>query len=190
MVKYLVFLMFVVFFSGSSIAQISLKIVVEWEAPARLVMGNDTSVLAPSFKGAQYHQLPESILPSIVQNLPLPEGTVSVRAAISNVIYQELSEHELQLTAGIEFPEMPEPMVKLMMLRHSPRAIFTLLPFGMSPESGKISKIESFTLTLDYEKGTTEPKRLNAYTSNSVLASGDWYKIYIGESGIYKLTYR
>jgi hypothetical protein len=179
----------IVLISGVSQAQMSQRIVIGWESPAGLVMGYDSSVLAPSFKGAQYLQLPEGILPSISRNLPLPGSAVSVKAVISEVVYTGLTELEQQITSSVEFPESPEPTVMLMKERRKPIAVFSMLPFGIDPASGQTAKILSFTLTLNYELGTQELKSQHEYASNSVLAGGDWYKIYIGESGIYKLTY-
>jgi hypothetical protein len=70
-----------------------------------------------------------------------------------------------------------------------PRAVFNMLPFGIDPANGKMAKIVSFSLSINYESGDQELKSQHEYASNSVLSIGDWYKIYISESGIYKLTY-
>jgi hypothetical protein len=64
-----------------------------------------------------------------------------------------------------------------------------MLPFGIDPASGKRAKIVSFVLMINYEIENKELKSRHEYASNSVLASGDWYKIYVSETGIYKLTY-
>jgi hypothetical protein len=55
------------------------------------------SVLAPSFKGAQYLHLPENILPSFSRKLNLPDQAISVTADISDVKYTEFTDAELQL---------------------------------------------------------------------------------------------
>ncbi len=175
--------------SGVSKAQISQRIDIDWGSPAGLVMGYDSSVQAPSFKGAQYLHLPEGILPSVSRNLSLPDGAVSVRANISGVVYTGLTDIELKITSTVEFPESPEPTASLMMERGKPRAVVSMLPFGTDPATGQTAKISSFTLTLNYELGAPELKNQHEYASNSVLSSGDWYKVYISESGIYKLTF-
>ncbi|MCK9616645.1 MAG: type IX secretion system sortase PorU [Lentimicrobiaceae bacterium] len=41
---------------------------------------------------------------------------------------------------------------------------------------------------IDYAKSQTKPEQA-AFAENSVLASGNWYKIKVKESGIYKITY-
>ena len=189
MAKYLVSLMFIVLLSGASLAQISLNVIVEWETPVRLVTGNDSGVLAPSFKGAQYLLLPESNLPSFSRNLPLPDGAISVKADISDVKYREFTEPELHIIQAVEFPESTTTEVSLMKERGKPRAVFSMSPFGIDPANGKMAKIVSFSLLIDYKLAGPQLKSRHEYASNSVLAGGDWYKIYVSESGIYKLTY-
>ncbi|NTW25527.1 MAG: type IX secretion system sortase PorU, partial [Lentimicrobium sp.] len=152
------------------------------------VMGNDTSVLAPSFRGAQYPGLPENILPSLIRNFSLPDGADAVSASISEVVFADLTDIEKQLTSTITFPVSPDPKVELMFERRKPRAVFRMHPFGLNPATGTTGKVVSFTLTLNYELGA-ELKSVRAYAENSVLSSGDWYKIYIDESGVYKLTW-
>jgi len=174
---------------GATQAQITRSISIEWTAPAPLVMGNDTSVLAPSFKGAQYLSLPDNILPSCIRNIPLPAEAVSVNASVSNVVYADLTDADKQLTVDVEFPSSPEPMVSLMKDKGSPVAVFNMLPFGVNAATGNISKVVSFTLSLEYITGGPALKNEHTYAMNSVLAVGDWYKVYTKENGIYKLTY-
>ncbi|MHC1775912.1 MAG: type IX secretion system sortase PorU [Lentimicrobium sp.] len=188
-IRYTILLVLLALGSGVSMAQLSYTISLEWESPAQLVMGNDTSVLAPCFAGAQYPDLPESILPSFSRNLILPDGTISVKADISDVKYTDFTASELRLIQAVEFPKSPEPKVSLMMERGKPRAIFSMLPFGIDPTNNRMAKIGSFSLIINYASGSQELKNRHDYAPNSVLASGDWYKIYVGETGIYKLTF-
>ncbi|NTW25458.1 MAG: hypothetical protein HGA37_12230, partial [Lentimicrobium sp.] len=119
--NYTLLFLLLVMFSGISQAQQSHRIEIEWESPAGLVMGNDTSVLAPSFRGAQYPGLPENILPSIIRNFSLPDGAGALSASISEVVFADLTDIEKQLTSTITFPVSPDPKVELMFERRKPR---------------------------------------------------------------------
>ncbi len=184
-----VLLFLLAFGSGVSMAQLSYRVSLEWESPATLIMGNDSGVRAPCFKGAQYPDLPEIILPSYSRSVALPDDAVSVKADISDIKYTGFTESDLQLTQTAEIPKSPDPKVFLMKERGKPRAVFSMLPFGIDPVTNKMAKIVSFSLTINYTSGGQELKSRHDYAANSVLASGDWYKIYVGETGIYKLTY-
>jgi hypothetical protein len=177
--KYILSFILLTALGSVSQAQISHRISLSWESPVPLVMGYDTSVLAPSFKNAQYLHLPENILPSFSQVFHLPEGTTSVIARISDMVYEELTTAEKQLTTDVEFPSSPEPLTNLMFERGNPRAVVSLVPFGMNPFTGSISRLKSFTLILDYQQSEKSYKNQHTYASNSVLSSGDWYKIFI-----------
>ena len=170
-------------------AQGSYQVTIEWGLPAPLVMGNDSSVLAPSFTNAQYPDLPDNILPTFSRVYSLAGGTGSVTARLSRIIYAELTDTEKQLTAGLSLPVAPEPKVAVMKERGKLKAVFSLVPFGIDPETGIQSKIKSFTLELLAGSGPAELKSEHVYAPNSVLSSGDWYKIYIREDGIYRLTF-
>ncbi|MFH1119611.1 MAG: type IX secretion system sortase PorU [Bacteroidota bacterium] len=170
-------------------AQISDRISIEWEAPVPLVMGYDTSVLAPSFQNARYLFLPENILPSFCRVFALPAGVVSVSTRIKQIEYTLLTDNEKKLIPANDYPVSPDPRASLMLERGKPQAVFSMSPFGIDPSTGSFAKIKSFTLELDYEKVEKHVKNGQIYASNSVLATGDWYKIRIRESGIYKLTF-
>jgi hypothetical protein len=186
--KYSILLFLLGFGSGVSMAQLSYRISLEWELPATLIMGNDSSIQAPSFKGAQYPELPEIILPTYSRNQVLPDGAVSVKADISDVKYTGLTESDLQLTRLVEIPDSPDPKVLLMKERGKPTAVFSMLPFGIDPATNKMAKIVSFSLTINYASGGQELKSRHDYAPIQ-CCNGNWYKIYVDETGIYKLTF-
>jgi len=187
--KHILLLLLISASAGTIRAQGTYHIPVAWESPVPLVMGNDSSVLTPSFRDAQYPGLPENILPCFSRVFPLDQETANVSVRLSQVEYIDLTETEKQLTRGMTFPVAPDPKVSLMKERGKPRAVFSVVPFGINPATGTISKVKSFTLEITGEKAVTTLKSEHTYASNSVLASGDWYKIYIKEDGIYRLTY-
>ena len=90
--NYTLLALLLLMFAGITRAQVSQRITIEWESPAGLVMGNDTSVLAPSFRNAQYPGLPESTLPSLIRKISLPDGVSKVSASISEVVFAGLTD--------------------------------------------------------------------------------------------------
>ena len=69
------------------------------------------------------------------------------------------------------------------------RADLYILPLKIS--SGKIIRLKKFKLTEDFiENGRQQGRYFEPeYTDNSVLSSGEWYKIGITKTGVYKLGY-
>ena len=66
----------------------------------------------------------------------------------------------------------------------------SVFPFRKNIQTGQYEKIISFSLL---SNSKTSQKNndfsLKNYKSNSILASGDWYKLKITKSGVYKLSY-
>ncbi len=71
--------------------------------------------------------------------------------------------------------------------RSNSLAILILSPLIM--ENGQIKKVESFTLEYSLTENTIRNKKapLPIYKSNSVLATGTWYKFSIDTTGIFKI---
>jgi len=170
-------------------AQLSKPVVLNWGAPASLLRGEDDPIDVLSFGEAQYLLLPESNLPSIVVRIPLPEGFDFAGFRLENIYYEPFTETEHTLLGGESLPRVPDASAEVMFERGRPWVYVTVLPFGTDPGTGLQAKVSGFTVSVDTYRGAGSEKQAALYPYNSVLASGDWYKIYIKESGIYKLTY-
>ncbi len=74
--------------------------------------------------------------------------------------------------------------------RKQSHSVSTLYPFRLDPASGKYEKLVSFSLqeTLRYEPTATYDKAVE-FAEGSVLASGSWFKVCVGETGIYRLSH-
>ncbi len=168
-----------------------IKVQPVWEQPAKLVRGNDTSVLAPSFVNAQYSGLPESILPAFNKRFAVPKGTTSVSISIDSLIFIPFTSDELVTLTGVEIPVQPEAEVSLMTENGNPYAVVTVNPFGKDPITGNQSKLASFDLniiTSVADSGDSiRPPRY--YAANSRLVYGDWFKLWVRQTGIHKITY-
>ncbi|HRW68781.1 type IX secretion system sortase PorU [Lentimicrobium sp.] len=170
-------------------SQISVAKSLKWENPATLVRGTNSSVSAPSFKGAYFPFLPESHMPAFVERYRLPEGHRLKEVQVSGEKFVPLTEEDRLLLAGEKLPSALQPAVEVMAENGKPWAIVTLVPFAVDPVSGQMMKLSSFRLNITTIPDQVTKKNERSYALNSVLSSGDWYKIYINETGIYRLTY-
>ncbi|MBN3036320.1 MAG: type IX secretion system sortase PorU [Bacteroidales bacterium] len=75
--------------------------------------------------------------------------------------------------------------------RKVPMDVVTFIPLRLNPRSGIYEKLISFTL--DYKTGKRTkphmPAQNHQYANHSVLASGNWIRIGITKSGIYRIGY-
>lgn len=133
-------------------------------------------------------------------NLPLYAALFSsekpgqeVRFKLSNPVFIPmnmeylLSEKELTLisdTLQYEITEIPE-------LRRS-NFQFLIVPFRKNPETHQLEQLFCVDIEIRFIDNEAEaaPKNAAAYDfpSRSPMAEGEWYKIQISESGVYKIT--
>ncbi len=75
--------------------------------------------------------------------------------------------------------------------RKKPSLLTTIIPLRKNPLTGKIERLISFNLSF---KNNSANKTNNIvarnYAANSVLKTGNWYKLSISSSGIYKIGYK
>lgn len=161
---------------------------IQWQAPVSFQAGAKT-VHTLSFNKAQYPSS-ENQLPYYIEQVPV-DFTVD-EIDITNPLYVPLSEEDK--TAGVNFDDVafyPSISVEMVISRKQKYAEITLLPLRKNPETGELEKLVVFTLTLI----GNEPARAflksasTRYAEQSVLRFGQWYKIGIDKTGIYKISY-
>jgi hypothetical protein len=170
-------------------AQKPLQVSLNWTAPTVLFMGEDSTLPSLCFDGAKYPELPETILPYYIHSKPLPSDVLLSEIQFSDVSYIPLNEEDKRILGQVSLPKAPKVDFEILLERARPVALIYVLPFGVNPQSGAIEKLESFTLEFITDTVPKSLKQASVYADNSVLAMGDWYKLYISESGIYRVSY-
>jgi len=113
---------------------------------------------------------------------------------IQNIVLGDFSDDEKQLIANtsVSIPENATATIAYTIDRKQKKAIIQFIP--IIKQNGIIKKIISFDLV--YQTTTTPTSTLRSattglhqYADHSVLETGNWIKISVPESGIYKITY-
>ncbi|MGI6718648.1 MAG: type IX secretion system sortase PorU [Bacteroidales bacterium] len=73
--------------------------------------------------------------------------------------------------------------------RKKPFLNIKVLPIKYDKETDQYEVIKSFTYNIDPLNVTSSPKKEKSGLYDSPLKSGNWYKIFVSESGFYKITY-
>ncbi|MCB8994638.1 MAG: type IX secretion system sortase PorU [Bacteroidales bacterium] len=77
-------------------------------------------------------------------------------------------------------------------IKKKPFLQISVIPFRKNHESGKLERLKSFVIRTEASPGKIsyeEGSKKALLSENSVLATGNWYKIKVPSSGIYKLSY-
>ena len=109
---------------------------------------------------------------------------------LTNVAYSSISKADLK---DLDVSKIPNTLVyelKNSKAREKQYVFFKLSPI-IKDANGSYKKVTSFTI--NYNAGTSKSTVLNRVgkikgITNSVLASGEWYKFYVDTTGIFKIT--
>lgn len=141
-----------------------------------------------NFEGAQYNS---DLLPVFTDIIDLASSSASISVEISNEQFETISEldllniknldkiqYKIALTSSVEYE------------RKQAKAVISITPLRKNSANGKIEKLISFSLSISSISEPSGNRMPLNYAANSVLASGDWYKVGVTADGIYKLNYK
>ncbi len=140
----------------------------------------------------------EGAIENPIEGIPLFvkkfEGKIIDEAYLENEVYAVLSSRELAVLSQTNFDDKISIHTSLNKFEGEITSYVEIFPFRKNPISGIPEKLVSFDIsTIEAVNHTIlnnySNARKSANVSNSVLASGDWYKLGIVESGVYLLNY-
>ena len=157
-----------------------------WKGVDKWYVGN-SSINVISFDSAQYPT--ENHLPYYNQRINC-DPAFSYQVEIKNPVYIPLTSEENALLPDKSLiPDSPLVLTKIMHEKGTSFLNVSILPLVIQENS--ILKLQSFDLHITKNSNPQKVSSANSriYASNSVLALGNFVKIKITNSGIYKLTY-
>ncbi len=139
-----------------------------------------------NFKEAVYNYSLFGALPVYTESFYIGNNT-TCNAEIRNPVFvpvQGLYQHLLT-----EINSTVTPVVSISYQNKKAIADFFLVPLRKNPLTGAIEKLISFDISLTPSGSYIAAKKTrgSTYTSSSVLATGNWYKISVDKDGIYKI---
>ncbi|MGP8216508.1 MAG: type IX secretion system sortase PorU [Bacteroidia bacterium] len=167
-------------------------ITLQWQKPhIESISDNSPGKVFIGFKGASYNAA-ISYLPQYFKRFKLNSSTHHIVVKVVNATYEPLSREETSAT-GKNKAIGPEVKLTYNIVHEygEPLAQVSLLPIRKNPSTGEYEKLVSFKLDIQQSSEIEKNKSGHQVTfaSNSVLASGKWFKIGVTADGIYKLDY-
>lgn len=108
---------------------------------------------------------------------------------VINISYESISYEEIQNMYGFDY--LPNS-IELKFFNGIEKKVnygyYNFIPIIYDKNSGTYKKVVSYKFELITEKTNVTPRNKNL-TLNSVLETGDWYKIGVSKDGVFKLTY-
>ncbi len=179
------FLLFLLPFIALSQNKYQHFVALKWEGVKTLDVFEKEKLTVLSFEEGIFPQL-KSRVSVFHEYLEIADNEEVVKVEMLHPIYKPLTKEELMVVKDLEIDTKINIKISHMRSRNSRVAEINFFP--LVKQNGQILKLTQVSLKpivkeIGIEKSTTK------YASNSVLSTGDWYKIRIKEDGIYKLTY-
>ncbi len=161
---------------------------IEWLAPAPIPF-YDSSLTTFRFTGANYQPDNASVLPYLSLRHENPDGLIAT-AAIEIIATDYLTESEVQLLENLHaFPGHNFIAGQEQgCMRNVDYSIVQICPIRLNEVNGKYEKLIEYRLKWVYTSKTASTvKQAFKFAGTSVLATGNWYKLGLKETGIYKI---
>lgn len=184
-----VIITFITFFIQTSDIQaqiIQKSYTIEWEDPLIFSPDENNTIELLYFKDAISDETFPS-LPLFFEKIPIDHYVQDYTYTIGNIQYVPLSKSELELIPKDFNQSELKINIRTVIEKKNHFTSITFLPI-LKNRDGNYVKITSLSFTY---QGASKSKSLKSrsYAENSILQSGNWYKISISKSGIFKVTY-
>ena len=154
----------------------------KWQGVAAERFADDT-ILYISLESGTY----VDVMPMYVHSYRIYDDQVKVKAELENLKATPLSDEELQVAQRFSFPASFE--VEAIPIRSRDEALLSVRIQPFRQRGSSYEKLVSATLTVTLTPDFSAQRGNPSYATRSAMSSGDWYKIGLPETGIYKLTY-
>ena len=128
----------------------------------------------------------ESLMPVFCYSFPIYDDAVKVEVECQDVKVEALTEAEMKVARGHDYSNDFE--VSAMPLRSRDEALLSVRIVPFRQKGDQYEKLLSATLSVTLTPDFKAVKATPSYATRSAMASGEWYKIGLPETGIYKLT--
>ncbi|MCY7409918.1 MAG: type IX secretion system sortase PorU, partial [Chitinophagales bacterium] len=161
-----------------------------WSDTLRKIEFSDFNMHATQyFKGAAYDEAQFDFLPYFFQTMALPnDGDLTI--VLTDETYAALKDQPGRSISISDNKIQSTPIVKVGKgyQRGKSYANISILPFRKNNATGEIEKLISFKYQINITQTFSANTRGDSYSAQSVLATGNWYKIAVTNDGVYKIT--
>ncbi len=165
------------------------KRVIKWEAIQKVKIAENQILNILYFDNAIYYDQISS-LPVFTERFPLSSANDKLHVILKNKVFEEFDENIIKKINDIE--NIPDSIIintSLVIEKKTPYALISFVPIRKNLTSGKYEKLISFDIDFKITGKSEKQTYRRTYVENSVLSTGDWYRIKVTNKGIHKITY-
>jgi hypothetical protein len=160
-------------------------LILNWSATSELTYG-DYKVTVPKFDAENFEYKSETRQLIFNKKLPQSAGVDENSLQITNVTYEPISASQLGDIAAASIPTKLNATIHGLIARDKYSALLSFSP--IIKDAGGYKKVKS--LSYSFNNSNVRNRGINDFhtISNSVLATGEWYRFYVVKSGAYLIS--
>lgn len=130
-------------------------------------------------------------LPLFTYSFPVATINSILNAEFIDAIYEQFETKEQEHIGSIGFSENDIQInTSFSVSKKIPSGVISFIPIRLNNQTGMYEKLISFNLNIHIENVPGHIKSsAKVYAENSILSTGEWYKIKIQQSGVYKISH-
>jgi hypothetical protein len=161
---------------------------IHWKEPIEILLPDDRKERVLNFTSAQYITR-DQLLPRYYQDVQLDNLDGEPQFFLVNTVYEPLSENELPLLRSVKLSTEVEIENLVHKVKKQKRGGISFIPLRKNPTTGKVEKLMRYELNVSSHPNKQTSDLYFLPKKNSVLQTGEWYKISLTKDGVYKLSY-
>lgn len=161
---------------------------IRWQQPQTIKVTESDSIIRLAFDHAEYSNL--KVVPSFYKEYPIHATQVQLTVQLMNpeIVATTPEETKILKKAGFLSHDF-RIKADLVIARRQPFAGVSVVPVRWNTVKKRYEKLTAFGVKLNVQETIERAATQHAYANHSVLKSGEWYKVRIDTSGIFKITY-
>jgi len=171
-----------------SFSQINGSFTIDWQPKKEMNFG-DFNTTIPYFSGDGFRFDTTKRTITLLLNLNQSNYPAGNSIEITNIIYETISAADVGDLAPENIPNKPSESLQIINSRDTKQVFLSLFP--IIKEGNNFKRIKSFSYSSNNaasKNSSSSSFQKATLVSNSVLASGDWYRFYIEKSGVYRIS--
>ncbi|MRX66701.1 Peptidase family C25 [Flavobacterium resistens] len=169
-------------------SQINGSFAIDWQGKKEMSFG-DFKTTVPYFSGSSFRYDTTKKSLTLLLNISQSSSGTNNSVQLFNVVYETISTNDLGDLNPENLPEKPNETLKIAFSRDQKQLFLSLSP--ILKDGNGFKRIRSFSYSSNgstSKNNNTSAFQKSSVISNSVLASGDWYRFYVEKSGVYKIS--
>ncbi|MEI6507915.1 MAG: type IX secretion system sortase PorU [Bacteroidota bacterium] len=170
-------------------AQIFIKNRIVWHDLKDYKIGKNSYSAFLSFEGATYNYSKYKDLPLFSVSKEIVSGA-NIRISLKNEVFERIEKSiAFQNTELVKSSNFPDITLTIAYQKTNPTPLAFFLPIRYNVSNGYFEKLVSFEVVIDYTVSNEIPSILakKSFATNSVLVTGEWFKIGVMKSGVQKI---